>query len=64
MCNRETRAKLVAGRTQTVIAGTPRLLSGNVDSWQNSVNRNIDGHTVRRVLDDNGNDKKCRIKMP
>src|SRR3984893_18911228 len=31
------------------------LLSFKVDSWQNGVNRNIDGRTVRRVLGYNGN---------
>ncbi len=58
----ETRPEHVVEWTQTVIAAAQRLLSWKVDSWQNGVNRNIDGHTVRRVLGYNGNGKHYRAK--
>ncbi len=58
----ETRPELVVEWTQTVVTAAQRLLSWKVDSWQNGVNRNIDGHTVRRVLGYNGNGKHYRSK--
>ena len=58
----ETRPGHVAEWTQTVIKAAERLLSSKVDSWQNGVNRNIDGHTVRRVLGYNGNGVNYRRK--
>ncbi len=58
----ETRPAHVAEWTQTVITAAARLLSSKVDSWQNGVNRNIDGHTVRRVLGYNGNGVNYRRK--
>ena len=33
-----------------VIKAGEALLSFKVDSWQNGVDRNVDGRTVRRVL--------------
>jgi hypothetical protein len=38
-----------------VIKAGEALLSFKVDSWQNGVNRNVEGRTVRRVLGYNGN---------
>jgi hypothetical protein len=38
-----------------VIKAGEALLSFKVDSWQNGVNRNVNGRTVRRVLGYNGN---------
>ena len=58
----DTRPELVVEWTQTVIAAAERLLSWKVDSWQNGVNRNIDGHTVRRALGYNGNGIHYRRK--
>ena len=58
----ETHPERVAEWTQIVIAAAERLLSWKGDSWQNGVNRNIDGHTVRRVLGYNGNGKQYRLK--
>jgi hypothetical protein len=51
----ETRPQQVDEWTQTVIKAGEALLSFKVDSWQNGVNRNVDGRTVRRVLGYNGN---------
>ena len=58
----ETRPELVVEWTETVVKAAQRLLSWHVDSWQNGVNRNIDGHTTRRVLGYNGNAKHYRVK--
>ena len=41
--------------TRIVIKAGKALLSFKVDSWQNGVNRNVEGRTVRRVLGYNGN---------
>ena len=41
--------------TQIVIKAGEALLSFKVDSWQNGVNRNVAGRSVRRVLGYNGN---------
>jgi len=51
----ETRSQNVDEWTQTVIKAGEALLSFKVDSWQNGVNRNVEGRTVRRVLGYNGN---------
>ena len=51
----ETRPEQVDEWTQTVIKAGEALLSFKVDSWQNGVNRNVEGRTVRRVLGFNGN---------
>ena len=50
-----TRPEKVDEWTQIVIKAGEALLSFKVDSWQNGVNRNVDGRTVRRVLGFNGN---------
>ena len=51
----ETRPQKVDEWTRIVIKAGEALLSFKVDSWQNGVNRNVDGRTVRRVLGYNGN---------
>jgi len=51
----ETRPEKVDEWTRIVIKAGEALLSFKVDSWQNGVNRNVDGRTVRRVLGYNGN---------
>jgi cation diffusion facilitator CzcD-associated flavoprotein CzcO len=51
----ETRPEKVDEWTQIVIQAGEALLSFKVDSWQNGVNRNVAGRTVRRVLGYNGN---------
>src|ERR1700726_2468590 len=51
----ETRPQKVDEWTRIVIKAGEGLLSFKVDSWQNGVNRNVDGRTVRRVLGYNGN---------
>ena len=46
------------GGVSQIRHGQPRQWSGlsfKVDSWQNGVNRNVDGRTLRRVLGYNGN---------
>jgi hypothetical protein len=50
-----TRPEQVDAWTQIVIKAGEALLSFKVDSWQNGVNCNVDGRTVRRVLGYNGN---------
>ena len=50
-----TRPQQVDEWTRIVIKAGEALLSFKVDSWQNGVNRNVDGRTVRRVLGYNGN---------
>ena len=51
----ETRPEKVDEWTRIVIKAGEALLSFKVDSWQNGVNRNVEGRTVRRVLGYNGN---------
>ena len=51
----ETRPEKVDEWTRIVIKAGEALLSFKVDSWQNGVNRNLEGRTVRRVLGYNGN---------
>jgi hypothetical protein len=51
----KTRPQQVNRWTRIVIKAGEALLSFKVDSWQNGVNRNVDGRTVRRVLGYNGN---------
>jgi hypothetical protein len=50
-----TRPEQVDEWTRIVIKAGEALLSFQVDSWQNGVNRNVEGRTVRRVLGYNGN---------
>ena len=50
-----TRPEQVDEWTQIVIKAGEALLSFKGDSWQNGVNRNVDGRTVRCVLGYNGN---------
>jgi hypothetical protein len=50
-----TRPQNVDEWTQTVIKAGEAPAFAGVDSWQNGVNRNVDGRTVRRVLGYNGN---------
>jgi hypothetical protein len=50
-----SRPEQVDEWTQIVIKAGEALLSFKVDSWQNGVNRNVEGRTVRRVLGYNGN---------
>src|SRR5437764_1204492 len=50
-----TRSEQVDEWTQIVIKAGEALLSFKIDSWQNGVNRNVEGRTVRRVLGYNGN---------
>ena len=50
-----TRPERVDEWTQIVVRAGEALLSFNVDSWQNGVNRNVEGRTARRVLGYNGN---------
>ena len=56
----ETRPQKVDEWTRIVIKAGEALLSFKVDSWQNGVNRNVDGRTVRRVLGYNGNGAHVR----
>jgi hypothetical protein len=51
----ETRPEKVDEWTRIVIKAGEALLSFKIDSWQNGVNRNVAGRTVRRVLGYNGN---------
>jgi cation diffusion facilitator CzcD-associated flavoprotein CzcO len=51
----ETRSEQVDEWTQIVIKAGEALLSFKIDSWQNGVNRNVEGRNVRRVLGYNGN---------
>src|ERR1700682_5355482 len=57
----ETRRQKVDEWTQTVIKAGEALLSFKVDSWQNGVNRNVDGRTGRPVLGYNGNGARSRV---
>src|SRR5215469_12141949 len=50
-----TRPEKVDEWTEIVIKAGEALLSFKIDSWQNGVNRNVEGRTVRRVLGYNGN---------
>jgi hypothetical protein len=50
-----TQRVVPTGPSRIVIKAGEALLSFKVDSWQNGVNRNVDGRTVRRVLGYNGN---------
>ena len=50
-----TRPEQVDEWTRIVIKAGKALLSFKVDPWQNGVNRNVAGRTVRRVLGHNGN---------
>ncbi len=50
-----TRPEKVDEWTRVVIKAGEALLSFKVNSWQNGVNRNVEGRTVRRVLGYNGN---------
>src|SRR3954470_5444025 len=50
-----TRPEQVDEWTRIVIKAGEALLSFKIDSWQNGVNRNVEGRTVRRVLGYNGN---------
>src|SRR6202043_2587515 len=51
----ETRPEQVDEWARIVIKAGEALLSFKIDSWQNGVNRNVEGRTVRRVLGYNGN---------
>ncbi len=50
-----TRPEPVDEWTRIVIRAGEAPAFAGVDSWQNGVNRNVDGRTVRRVLGYNGN---------
>ena len=50
-----TRPEQVDEWTWIVIKAGEAPAFAGVDSWQNGVNRNVAGRTVRRVLGDNGN---------
>jgi hypothetical protein len=52
---RQLRPEKVDEWTLIVIKAGEALLSFQVDSWQNGVNRSVEGRTVRRVLGYNGN---------
>jgi hypothetical protein len=58
-----TRPEKVDEWTGSVIKAGEALLSFKVDSWQNGVNRNVEGRTVRRDLGYNGNGAHFRRTM-